>query len=63
VKEFLSREGVAFTARNVDADDEAYRELVARGFRTIPVTMIGEEAVRGYDEAALKRALQSLPGR
>ena len=29
MKEFLSLEGVAFTAKNVDEDDRAYDELVA----------------------------------
>jgi glutaredoxin len=57
VKEFLSREGVAFTARNVDEDDQAYDELIARGFRTVPVTIIDEAAVKGFDPAALRRAL------
>ena len=61
MKEFLSREGVSFTAKNVDEDDRAYDELVARGFRTIPVTIIGDDAVRGYDPAALKRALAEHP--
>jgi hypothetical protein len=57
VKEFLSREGVTFTAKNVDDDQAAYDELLARGFRSIPVTIIGEQAIRGYDPAALKAAL------
>ena len=57
MKEFLSREGVAFVARNVDEDEEAYTELIARGFRTIPVTIIGDQAIRGFDETALKDAL------
>lgn len=43
--------------RNVDEDLAAYQELVARGFRTVPVTIIGEVAVKGFDEAALTRAL------
>ena len=57
MKEFLSREGVAFTAKNVDEDDRAYDELIARGFRTVPLTIIGERAVKGYDPAALKSAI------
>jgi glutaredoxin len=60
VKEFLSREGVAFTAKNVDEDDRAYEELIARGFRTVPLTIIGERAVKGYDPAALKSAVAGL---
>ena len=57
MKEFLSREGVTFVTRNVDEDDQAYDELIARGFRSIPVTIIGEQTVRGYDESALRAAL------
>ena len=61
MKEFLSREGGAFTAKNVDEDDRAYDELVARGFRTVPVTIIGDRAVRGFDPAGLKSALDGRP--
>ncbi len=57
MKEFLSLEGVTFTAKNVDEDDRAYDELVARGFRSVPVTFVGDEAVKGFDPIALRRAL------
>jgi glutaredoxin len=57
VKEFLSREGVRFTVKNVDEDDAAYDELIARGLRTIPVTIVGDRLIRGYDPDALKTAL------
>ena len=57
MKEFLSRAGVAFTTFNVDEDDRAYNALIARGFRTIPVTIIGARAMKGYDPIALQRAL------
>jgi glutaredoxin-like protein NrdH len=59
VKELLSREGVTFTTKNVDEDEQAYGELIARGFRSIPVTIVGEQAIRGYDPEALKAALAS----
>jgi glutaredoxin len=57
VKEFLSREGVPFTAHNVDDDDRAYDELIARGWRTVPVTIIGERVITGFDVPALEAAL------
>jgi len=57
VKEFLSREGVAFTAYNVDEDDRAYDDLIARGFRTVPVTILGERTLTGFDPAALAAAI------
>jgi len=54
VKEFLSHAGVEFTASNVDEDDRAYDALIARGYRTVPVTIAGDRVVRGFDEAALE---------
>jgi hypothetical protein len=57
VKEFLSRAGVAFVAKNVDEDISAYDELIARGFRSVPVAVIGDRTVKGYDPAALEAAL------
>jgi glutaredoxin-like protein NrdH len=57
VKELLSREGLPFTARNVDEDERAYDELVARGWRTIPVTVFGDQVVKGYDVPALTAAI------
>ena len=57
MKEFLSRAGVPFTAHSVDEDERAYDELIARGFRTIPVTVIGDRTVRGFDADALASAI------
>jgi glutaredoxin len=58
VKEFLSREGYAFTDRNVEEDDAAYDDLLALGFRTIPLTVISGRHIKGFDEAALRAALR-----
>jgi len=57
VKEFLSRRGKAFTVRLVDEDDTAYDELLALGFRSVPLTVIGEEKIAGFNPAALTKAL------
>ena len=57
MKEFLSRAEVPFTARNVDEDDAAYDELIARGYRSVPVTVFGDHPVKGYDAPALTDAL------
>ena len=56
MKEFLSRERLPFTARNVDEDESAYDELVARGWRTVPVTLFGDDVVKGFDVPALTAA-------
>jgi glutaredoxin len=57
VKELLSQAGVPFTAHNVDEDDKAYDELIARGWRTIPVTIIGDRIIKGFDADALTTAI------
>jgi glutaredoxin len=62
VKEFLSRDGLRFTLRDVDEDEDAYDELLARGHRSVPVTFIGDESVRGFDPRALRIALNRAAG-
>lgn len=51
---------MSFVAKNVDEDDRAYHELVGRGFRTVPVTVVGDRVVNGYDPGALEAALARL---
>jgi glutaredoxin len=57
VKEFLSREGHTFEAKNVEDDGSAYEELIALGARAVPVTVIGKEVIIGFDQARLRAAL------
>ena len=57
MKELLSREGVPFTAYNVDEDEHAYDELMARGLRTVPVTVIGERVLKGFNPVELADAI------
>ncbi len=57
MKEFLSRNGLDFTVKNVDADTDAFNEMVALGLMTIPVTVVDDIVVRGYDEKRLRAAL------
>ncbi len=63
MKAWLSRERVPFTAYNVDEDERAYDDLIARGFRTIPVMVIGETIVTGFDEASLRDAVEKWRAR
>jgi glutaredoxin len=57
VKEFLSREGHAFDAKNIEEDDAAYDELMALGARAVPVTVIGDQVITGFDQTRLRAAL------
>jgi glutaredoxin len=58
VKEFLSQRGKTFDVRYVDEDEAAYDELVKLGYRSVPVTVVGAIAVKGYDPDALIKALE-----
>ena len=53
----LSRDRQTFTVRNIEEDPEAYDELLAMGFKVVPVTIIDGQAIKGYDERALRQAL------
>jgi hypothetical protein len=57
VKAWLSQAGVAHVVRNVDDDLDAFKELTSRGYRTVPVTLVGDRAIVGFDAAALAEAL------
>ena len=59
VKVYLSRKGIPFTERNVSTDREALKTLLDMGYRTIPVTVIGDEKVVGYSPASLDEALKA----
>jgi Glutaredoxin len=65
VKELLSHAGVPFVTRNVTLDLSAYRELMALGFRTVPVTIIGTgetaSSIVGFKEPELRAALALPP--
>lgn len=57
MKEFLSQAGRTFTVLNVDDDLDAYHRLIALGYRTVPVTLVGERSVAGFDPDALSALL------
>ena len=62
MKEFLSREGHTFEAKNIEDDDKAYDELMALGARAVPVTVIDTQVVIGFDQARLRAALAASAG-
>jgi len=48
---------VPFTAYNVDEDERAYDDLIARGWRTVPVTVIGDRVLKGFNPVELADAI------
>ncbi|MEI6669342.1 MAG: glutaredoxin domain-containing protein [Acidobacteriota bacterium] len=60
VKGFLSQAGVQVRLRDVDQDPAAYDELLARGWRSVPITLLGDAVVRGFDPVALQAAIDRM---
>ncbi|NGQ97255.1 5'-methylthioadenosine/adenosylhomocysteine nucleosidase [Brevibacillus sp. SYP-B805] len=55
VKKWLTEKGIAFEVRDVMAS-RAYQEEVERfGFLGVPVTVVGEKAVKGFDPQELEK--------
>ena len=57
VKEFLHKNNVAFTDRDITADDDAFSDLEKLGVMTTPVTVVDGQTVVGYDVNKLKTLL------
>ncbi len=57
VKEFLRKNNVAFTDRDITSDESALAELEKLGVMTTPVTVVDGQIVVGYDVNRLKTLL------
>ena len=55
--EYLSQKGVPFTEKNVARDPEAVQELMSMGLRSLPVIVIGETRLSGFNPTAIDNAL------
>jgi len=60
VKVYLSRKGIPFTEYNVSIDTEARTRLIELGYRSTPVTIIGEEKIVGYQPPKIDQALKLI---
>jgi glutaredoxin len=57
--EYLSQKGVAFIERNVSRDQSAVQELMSMGLRSLPVIVIGDKRLNGFNPKAIDEALAS----
>lgn len=61
MKEFLSQHGVEWTEKYVDTDRAAAIEMIRRsGQQGVPVTVIGDNVIVGFDRPRLEKALASM---
>jgi glutaredoxin len=57
--EYLSQKGVEYTEKNVAYDAQAVQELMSYGLRSLPVIVIGDKRLSGFNPKAIDDALAS----
>ena len=57
VKVYLSRKGIPFTEHNISLEPEAKKTLLEMGYRTTPLTVIGDQVIVGYKPPQMEAAL------
>jgi len=57
--EYLSQKGVEYTEKNVGYDPQAVQELMSYGLRSLPVIVIGDKRLSGFNPKAIDEALAS----
>lgn len=60
LKEYLTEQNIAFEERNID-ESEAYREELGRlGIMSVPLTLIGDKQILGFNPTRIKKVVASL---
>jgi glutaredoxin 3 len=57
--EYLSQKGVEYTEKNVAYDSQAVQELMSYGLRSLPVIVIDDKRLSGFNPKAIDEALAS----
>jgi hypothetical protein len=60
VKGFLSLRKMEYVEKNVSTDLEGRAELVAMGYDSTPVTVIGDRELTGFNVPEIDEALSAL---
>lgn len=57
-KEFLSQNNISFTEYDITQDAQARRELMRKGYRSVPLIIIENEEISGFDREKLLNILK-----
>lgn len=63
LKKYLDDKKIVYIEKNIEADEDAYRELEAKmggQFRGVPVSDFGGKIILGFDRPAVDEAIKSL---
>jgi len=58
VKSYLVKKGVFYSDLNIEKSPTDHKEFKRLGGESVPLTVIGDKLITGYDEVAIDRALQ-----
>jgi glutaredoxin-like protein NrdH len=60
LKSYLEEQNIPFEERNID-ENETFREELSRlGMMSVPLTLIGDKQILGFNPNRIKKALGSL---
>jgi len=54
VKKMLSEEGIPFEVRDITKNEEYKNEVEKYGFLGVPVTVVGNQAVKGFNHELIQ---------
>lgn len=57
-REFLHAKNIAFVDHDVQKSERAQKEFAQLGGNSVPVVLIGDRQIRGFNQAALESALK-----
>jgi len=59
-RDYLNERGVAFTDLDIETSERAKREHAALGGQGVPLILVGDHKLKGYNAQSLKAAVDSL---
>ncbi len=57
LKEYLQDKQVHYTEKNISTDMGARKELVSKGYMGVPIVLVGDETIVGFDKIKLDQML------
>lgn len=60
LKTYLEEQNISYEERNIDESEEARQELSKLGIMSVPLTLIGEKQILGFNPNRIKKALAAL---
>lgn len=58
VKKYLESNDIKYTEKNVSTDEVARKELMKLGYMGVPIIMINDDVVQGFDKNRIQELLE-----